>query len=150
MFDIDMWDLMIWFITHHPKVTVGHIGGRCNSTWRDQGAQSLPSPHMPLPSIINPVSNSTHCICTFHDWDTACWIDAAGWGPTLVGVFYTELNRETCSGLVADRYRPRGGGTASLQGRYPKQNYRPWFCAPTALSHRPCWYTAHCIWGIKG
>ena len=53
-------------------------------------------------------------------------------------------------GLVAlrgvGRFGSRGGGgTASLRVGTHNKNTDPRFCATTALSHCPCWFTAPCF-----
>ena len=46
---------------------------------------------------------------------------------------------------------PRGGGgTVSLRVGTQNKTTDPRFCATTALSHCPCWFTAPCFQGIKG
>ena len=38
-----------------------------------------------------------------------------------------------------------GGGTASLRVGTQNKTTDPQFCASTALSHCPCWFTAPCF-----
>ena len=43
-----------------------------------------------------------------------------------------------------------GGCTASLRVVTQNKTTDPRFCATTALSHCPCWFTAPCFQGIIG
>ena len=79
-------------------------------------------------------------------------------GQTRLGIRPSPLHTHpsynptytSTTSLSAPPYSPRGGGTASLRVGTQNKTTDPRFCATTALSHCPCWFTAPCFQGIKG